>query len=252
METLVETKAPALLPMWLRHGHKVPENLASDLSSGGVSNFRIVCALKVIRPRIILMVGSARGVSILHAHLSCSPSVMPIYIILIQESVRRGRSTRNLAVLSLAKSCFEAFRRAWLGGVERVAVLGLRVHECMDAWNFGRSSGEKPEQSRASQINKALLGSRSIQETNCRSRTRTHDGMYGSSVSSRQPWRRGRGDGGRPKNAALVLCGLLRPVSCDACRSYPTFDQVVEMRIAAVSNGWTHNRQIALRGSRTF
>lgn len=34
----VEYTAPELLPLWLRHGHQVPEDLTRDLQSGGVSH----------------------------------------------------------------------------------------------------------------------------------------------------------------------------------------------------------------------
>lgn len=32
----LESTAPELLPLWARHGHQVPEELARDLNLGGV------------------------------------------------------------------------------------------------------------------------------------------------------------------------------------------------------------------------
>lgn len=32
----LESTAPELLPLWIRHGHQVPEELARDLNLGGV------------------------------------------------------------------------------------------------------------------------------------------------------------------------------------------------------------------------
>lgn len=37
---VMEYRAPELLPLWLRHGHQVPEDLTRDLQSGGVSHNR--------------------------------------------------------------------------------------------------------------------------------------------------------------------------------------------------------------------
>lgn len=36
MRSEVEATAPELLPLWRRHGHQVPEELALDLNLGGV------------------------------------------------------------------------------------------------------------------------------------------------------------------------------------------------------------------------
>lgn len=36
LRSQVEATVPELLPLWLRHGHKVPEQLAQDLNLGGV------------------------------------------------------------------------------------------------------------------------------------------------------------------------------------------------------------------------
>lgn len=36
----LESTAPELLPLWLKHGHQVPEELALDLNFGGVRHCR--------------------------------------------------------------------------------------------------------------------------------------------------------------------------------------------------------------------
>lgn len=44
MESKVESFAPELLPLWLRHRHQIPKELVADLGVGRVRNLTTCCA----------------------------------------------------------------------------------------------------------------------------------------------------------------------------------------------------------------